>query len=101
MTTKKRVWAHIGLILLSPPYDDPAVLSLAVRVLERWLAGEYGVRRVEVAALAHAPADIAFWEREGYAFTGAEFRRYLPGYAPRFLVMAKDLAAAPSETSSP
>jgi hypothetical protein len=81
--------ARIGLLLLVAPYDDPSIKSLAVRVVERWLAAEYAVRRVEVGALAHAPEDIAFWEGEGYALTGEQYRRDLPGYAPRFLVMAK------------
>lgn len=84
--------ARIGMILLAPPYDDPQVMGLAVRVLERWLVAEYAVRRVEVGALAHAPAEIAFWEEQGYALTGAQYRRDLPGYAPRFLVLAKEVA---------
>lgn len=83
--------ARIGLILLAPPYDDPAIMGLAVRVLERWLASEYAVRRVEVGAAAHAPAEIAFWEAQGYALTGGQYRRDLPGYAPRFLILAKDI----------
>ncbi len=85
--------ARIGMILLAPPFDDPDIMALAVRVLERWLAAEYGVTRVEVGALAHAPVEIAFWEAQGYALTGAQHRRDLPGYAPRFLVLAKDLRA--------
>jgi len=83
--------ARIGLILLARPYDDPAIMGLAVRVLERWLAAEYAARRIEVGALAHAPADIAFWEAQGYALTGEQYRRDLPGYAPRFLILAKDI----------
>jgi hypothetical protein len=83
--------AHIGMILLAPAFDDPAIQALAVRVLERWLAAGYGVRRIETGALAHVPAEIAFWQQQGYEFTGAQYRRDLPGYAPRFLVLAKDL----------
>jgi hypothetical protein len=83
--------AHIGMLLLAPPFDEPAIKGLAVRVVERWLASEYGVLKVEVGALAHVPADLAFWEAQGYALTGAQYRRDLPGYAPRFLVLAKDL----------
>lgn len=83
--------ARIGLILLAPPYGDPDIMGLAARVVERWLAAEYAVRRVEVGAMAHVPAEIAFWEGQGYALTGAQYRRDLPGYAPRFLILAKDV----------
>jgi RimJ/RimL family protein N-acetyltransferase len=84
--------ASIGLILLPPPYNDPEITGLALRVLERWLGAEYGVRRIEVGALAHVPAEVSFWEGQGYALTGGQYRRDLPGYAPRFLVLAKELA---------
>jgi hypothetical protein len=84
--------ARIGMILLAPPFEDPAILGLAVRILERWLASECAVRRIEAGALAHVPSDIAFWEGQGYTLTGAQYRRDLPGYAPRYLVLAKDLA---------
>ena len=84
--------ARVGMILLAPPYHDPDIMSLALRVVERWLAAEYAVQRVEVGALAHAPEEIAFWEGQGYGLTGEQYRRDLPGYAPRFLVLAKDLA---------
>lgn len=86
--------AHVGMVLLAPPYDDAAILGLVVRVLERWLAEEYSVRRIEVGAPASAPAEIGFWQRQGYEFTGAQYRREVPGRAPRFLVMAKELAGA-------
>jgi hypothetical protein len=87
--------AHFGLVLLPPPYDDREILGLIVRVLERWLGAEFSVRRIEVGASAGAPGEIAFWEAQGYAFTGAQYRREMPGRAPRFLVMAKEIAAAP------
>jgi RimJ/RimL family protein N-acetyltransferase len=83
--------AHIGMVLLSPPFDDQEILSLVARVLERWLATEYNVRRIEIGAPAGAPLEIAFWERQGYEFTGAQYRREMPARAPRFLVMAKDI----------
>jgi hypothetical protein len=88
--------AHIGLLLLAAPYDDPAIKSLAVRVVERWLAADYSVQRIEVGALAHVPGEIAFWEGQAYALTGAQYRRDLPGYSPRFLVLAKDLMPPPA-----
>lgn len=85
--------AHIGMILLVAPYDDPEILGLVLRVLERWLAGEYAVQRVAVGVLANAPAEIVFWQDQGYEFTGAQYRREMPGRAPRFLVMAKEIGA--------
>lgn len=85
--------AHIGMVLLARPYDDPEILALVVRVLERWLSGEYSVRQVEVGVPAGAASEITFWERQGYEFTGAQYRREMSSRAPRFLVMAKELAA--------
>lgn len=83
--------AHIGLLLLVPPYDDPDIRGLALRMVERWLAGAYQVMHIEVGVPAHDPAEPAFWQAEGYAFTGAQYRRELPDYSPRFLVMRKTL----------
>ena len=83
--------ANIGMILLVSPYHEPEILGLVVRIIERWLTTEYAVRRIEVGALASAPGDMTFWQSQGYEFTGAQYRRELPGRAPRFLVMAKDL----------
>lgn len=84
--------AQIGMVLLSPDSDDPQVAGLVVRMLERWLAGEFGATRVEAAVAAHAAADIAFWQGQGYDFTGSGFRRDLADYHPRFLLLAKDLS---------
>jgi len=84
--------AHAGLLLLAPPYDDPAIRGLALRMVERWLAGTYGVTRIETSVPAHDPPELAFWQVQGYAFTGEQFRRDLPGYAPRLLVLAKAIA---------
>ncbi len=83
--------AHVGMILLAPAYNDSDILALVVRVIERWLGTEYKARRVEVSAPASAPDEITFWQAQGYAFTGAQYRRELPGHAPRFLVLARDL----------
>ena len=57
--------AHIGLLLLSAPYDEPAIRSLVIRLLERWLASAYAVRPIEVGALATPPADIPIREAPG------------------------------------
>jgi len=50
-----------------------------------------GVQRVQVAVLAQDPYEQAFWRALGFEFTGEQYRRELPGYAPRFLVMQKEL----------
>jgi hypothetical protein len=83
--------AHIGLLLLIPPYDDPLVTELALRILERWLSG-FAVHRLQVGVLAHLPGEVAFWRSQGFAFTGEQHRRNLPGYAPRFLIMERSLS---------
>ena len=82
--------AHLGLLLLAPPYDDPDIGALALRILMRWLFG-LGVTRLETDVPAHDPAAVAFWSGQEFAFTGEQYRRELPGYAPRFLVMAREL----------
>jgi hypothetical protein len=84
---------HIGMILLERRFDDPEIRALVVRVLERWMASEYGVRRIETGTPASAPAEIGFWQGQGYEFTGAQYRREMAGRAPRFLVLAKDIGA--------
>jgi len=84
--------AHIGMLLLAPPYDDPGVRGLALRMVERWLAAQFGAVRVETGVVSHAPEQIDFWLSQGYDFTGWQYRRELPGYAPRFLILGKDLS---------
>jgi hypothetical protein len=83
--------AHAGLLLMAPPYDDPDIRGLALRMIERWLAGAYGVTRIETGIPAHDAPELAFWGAQGYTFTGEQYRRDLPGYAPRLLVLAKAL----------
>jgi hypothetical protein len=84
--------ASIGLLLLAEPYDDPAVAGLVLRILVRWLAQSLAIRRVQTAVPAQFPGEIAFWQAEGFEFTGEQYRRELGAYAPRFLVMARDLS---------
>lgn len=83
--------AHIGMLLLAPPHDNPEIAGLALRVLARWLASVFGVRRLETGAVAHDPAGIAFWRSQGFEFTGEQYRRDLGGYHPRFLILAKEI----------
>ncbi len=83
--------AHIGMLLLVAPYDDPSIRGLSLRILERWLAAQFGAVRVETGVVSHAAVEIAFWLSQGYDYTGGQYRRDLPGYAPRLLVLGKDL----------
>jgi hypothetical protein len=83
--------AHIGLLLLAAPYDEPEIKGLALRILARWLAQNFSVTRLLVAVPASAAAEVAFWYQEGFAFTGEQYRREMGDYAPRFLLMARDL----------
>jgi hypothetical protein len=87
---------HLGLLLLAPPYDDPLVAALVLRIIMRWMA-RLGVTRVQTGVPAHSQQDVAFWSAQGFEFTGAQYRRDLPGHAPRFLVMARDLAPGAPE----
>ena len=79
--------AHLGLLLLAAPYDDPTIASSILRILTRWLMG-LSIARLETGVPAHDAAAIRFWLGQGFRFTGEQYRRELPGYAPRFLVMA-------------
>jgi len=79
--------AHLGLLLLAAPYDDPTIASPILRILTRWLMG-LSIAQLETGVPAHDAAAIRFWLGQGFRFTGEQYRRELPGYAPRFLVMA-------------
>lgn len=83
--------AHIGMLLLATPYDDPGIRGLALRMVERWLVTEFGAVRVETGVVGHAAAELGFWLSQGYDYTGGQYRRELPGYAPRFLILGKNL----------
>jgi hypothetical protein len=83
--------AHIGMLLLIAPFDDPNIRGLALRILERWLVAQFGAMRVETDVVSHAAVEIGFWLSQGYDYTGGQHRRDLPGYAPRFLVLGKNL----------
>jgi len=82
--------AHIGLLALAPPYDQDATAALVLRILSRWFA-RLGVTRVQTLVPAHSARAIAFWTSQGFTFTGGQLRRELPGYAPRFLALTRDL----------
>jgi RimJ/RimL family protein N-acetyltransferase len=83
--------AHVGFLLLAPPYDDPDIAALALRILARWLQGSFGVTHLETAVPAQDADEIAFWEREGFRFTGEQYRREVYRYAPRLLVMEREV----------
>ncbi len=83
--------AHLGLLVLAEPYADEALASLMVRMLSRWLVAACGVNRLEVSVPAQHAPDIIFWQSLGFTITGRQYRRQFADYAPRFLVLARDL----------
>lgn len=83
--------AHVGWLLLTDRYSDPALAALILRILTRWLIASFGVSRLETAVPANAPEDLAFWQSQGFAFTGEQYRREFNGFAPRFLILALDI----------
>jgi hypothetical protein len=83
--------AHIGLVLLAEPYDDPTFAALALRILTRWLSRTFDVQQLRVAVPAHVPEQVAFWHDQGFEFTGEQYRRAAAGFAPRLLIMAREL----------
>jgi hypothetical protein len=85
--------AHLGRLVLAEPYNQAALGALALRILFRWLTASFAVRRLATSVPAHVPADIAFWQEQGFNFTGEQYRREIGGFAPRFLIMEKDLDA--------
>jgi hypothetical protein len=87
--------AHLGLLLLARPYADAAVTALVLRILARWLES-LGVRKLQISVPAHVREEVAFWQALGFGFTGEQYRRDLPGYAPRFLVMERAIHLATS-----
>lgn len=88
--------AYLGLLLLVDA-ADPALARLMVRILLRWLVSALNVKYVETSALAHHPPEIKFWQSMGFDFTGRQYRRELADYAPRFLVLARDLTPGKEE----
>jgi hypothetical protein len=83
--------AHLGLLVLAEPFADEVLASLMVRMLSRWLVTACAVNRLEVSVPAQHAPDIIFWQSLGFTFTGQQYRRQLVDYAPRFLVLARDL----------
>ena len=69
------------------PMTSPMIASSILSILTRWLIG-LGIVQLETSVPAHDAAAIRFWLGQGFRFTGEQYRRELPGYAPRFLVMA-------------
>ena len=69
--------AHLGLLLLASPYDDPTIASSILRILTRWLMG-LGIVRLETCVPAHDAAAIRFWLGQGFRFTANSIAASLP-----------------------
>ncbi len=80
--------AHIGMVLLAPRSTTRRWPSWSCAWTERWLPqNDFGATRVETAVVAQAAEEIAFWQAQGYDFTGSGFRRDLGEYRPRFSIV--------------
>lgn len=89
--------ADIGLLLLADRHADPRLAALLLRIVTRWLVTSLGVCRLETSVPAHEAAELAFWQAQGFAFTGQQYRRAFGNYHPRFLVLARDQAPQEQE----
>ncbi len=92
--------ADIGLLLFPGLREAGEIAALALRILTRWLRDAMSVCRIEAGVPAADAAQIAFWQAQGFAFTGQSYRRELEQFAPRFLVLARDLSADGKEAAS-
>lgn len=82
--------ADIGMLVLADHHADPQLAALVLRIVKRWLASSFDVRRLQTSVPAHEPDELAFWQAQGFALTGEQHRRTYGGYHPRFLVLAQD-----------
>lgn len=89
--------ADIGMLVLADRHANPELAALVLRIVKRWLASSLGVRRLQTSAPAHETAELAFWQAQGFALTGEQYRRTYGGYHPRFLVLAQDQMFAMEE----
>lgn len=92
--------AAIGLLLVADDEASPELAALILRIVTRWLMSNYAVSRLETGVPAQDPAQIMFWQAQGFVLTGQQYRRDFNHYHPRFLVLARDLVA-PREEAQP
>lgn len=92
--------ADIGLFLFPDLRAGEELAALALEVLTRWLQSALGVCRIGAGVPASDAEQLAFWQGQGFAFTGESYRRELGHYAPRFLVLARDLPSGSKEATS-
>lgn len=95
--------AYLGMFAVRPGLQDRGLGRLVLEEAERWVAAEWGVRRVEMTVLEVRTELLAWYDRRGYRPTGetGDFpygdERFGVPTRPdlRFMVLAKDLAPTP------
>lgn len=80
---------RLGLILLAPDHRRRGIGSLALRILEAWLARDTPVEQVVVAVQANDHAAQGFFLANGYTFTGQSTRVLAGDTRIRLLEMHK------------
>ncbi|HSN77990.1 MAG TPA: GNAT family N-acetyltransferase [Anaerolineae bacterium] len=81
----------IGLILLAEGQRRQGLGSWALRILEAWLSRDTPTEAVIVAVPAQNHAAQAFFQANGYTFTGQSTRVLVGSSRPRLLEMRKSL----------
>jgi ribosomal protein S18 acetylase RimI-like enzyme len=81
----------IGLVLLADPHRRQGLGSWALRILEAWLTRDTPTEAVIVAVPAQSHAAQAFFQANGYTFTGQSTRVLVGSSRPRLLEMRKSL----------
>jgi GNAT superfamily N-acetyltransferase len=81
----------IGLVLLAEPYRRQGLGRWALRILEAWLSRDTPTEAVIVAVPAQCHAAQAFFQANGYTFTGQSTRVLIGSSRPRLLEMRKSL----------
>ena len=81
----------IGLILLAEPHRRQRLGTWALRILEAWLNRDTPTDAVIVAVPAQNHAAQAFFQTNGYTFTGQSTRVLVGSSRQRLLEMRKSL----------
>lgn len=81
----------IGLVLLAEPQRRQGLGTWALRILEAWLIRDTPTEAVIVAVPAQNHAAQAFFQTNGYTFTGQSTRVLIGSSRPRLLEMRKSL----------